>query len=65
MPTKDGWLAHWLGLRHVLYHSFLFCLCSDIGEERGLFSDGHRRVVQQGKIIIMMVLLSTVLGFDI
>ena len=28
------------GLWRVLYRYFLFCSCSDIGEERGLFSEG-------------------------
>ena len=36
----DLWLTHWLGLWRMLYHYFLLCSCSDVGEERGLFSDG-------------------------
>ena len=53
-------LLTWLMVR--VYRSFLFCCCSNVGEERGLFADGQVSVVQHGKIKITMVPLSIVLN---
>ena len=40
-PPWDLWPALWLGFWCAWYCFFLFCSCNDVGEERGLFSDGR------------------------
>ena len=47
----DLWLGYFLGLWHVLYCYFQFCSCSDVGEERGLFSDGGEEWYSKVKVI--------------